>query len=130
MEGAAELSKKIESIRPHTGRVFKRTADSGWGELNIKANSKYDALVQVSGIGGEILFYVRKGETAKLNIADGLYTISYCLIDTWYGEEDGLAKEKSDFTTMKNGFMDWVSFSTEYSGNQVQYSVITGTIPE
>ena len=132
-----EQSKCVEKLRPQNGKILKNTINGGWCQLKVVARKDKDALIKVECLyisedftTGEMLFYVRKGESATVSLADGLYRISYKNGTTWYGLEDQFGTT-GDFVGFSNGLLgEFVSFTTEYSGNEVRYSVVTATIPE
>ncbi len=118
-EALDHLNEKIRSNEPYNGKIMRATANSGYGELEIK-NGGSNALIKLESISEPdtyyLEFYVRENETVTVNVRDGRYRLKYATGKTWYSEKElfgsGTAYTKADTV---------VSFETTYSGSYVNY---------
>lgn len=114
-----KLEAVIEKLRPQNAAVLGGNCKGGYCRIVVQSGSE-DALIKLENIDNAsqyLLFYVRAGETAALNVRDGSYTLKYATGFTWYGLEEyfGERTKYSEAQTV-------VVFKTTYEGNYVHYT--------
>lgn len=114
-----KLEAVIEKLRPQNAAVLGGNCKGGYCRIVVQSGSE-DALIKLENIDNAsqyLLFYVRAGETATLNVRDGSYTLKYATGFTWYGLEEyfGERTKYSEAQTV-------VVFKTTYEGNYVHYT--------
>ena len=114
------LNSKIDAHEPYNGQIIRATANSGYCEFTIK-NGDDAALVKLEDVFEPdqyyIEVYVREGETATVNVKDGVYRLKYATGERWYSDKElfgsKTAYAKADTT---------ISFATSYEDNHVYYN--------
>ncbi len=122
----SELDGWLAYIQPGNGEILADTTGSGYGELTVIAGSTpiYLRVEKVNDPSSYIAFYVRAdSQTTISSVQDGTYNVFYATGDTWYGESELFGSETSAYQTD-----DTISFTTTYSGNYIEYSIVTLTL--
>ena len=122
----SELDGWLAYIQPGNGEILADTTGSGYGELTVIAGSTpiYIRVEKVNDPSSYIAFYVRAdSQTTISSVQDGTYNVFYATGDTWYGESELFGSETSAYQTD-----DTISFTTTYSGNYIEYSIVTLTL--
>ena len=128
-ETVADLQKKLQqrldSKRPHNGKVFTNTAGWGYGEFLVQAGQR-DAYIKLENRDDPskyVLFFVRAGEEAKVNVKDGHYIAKYATGEQWF-DQDVLFGRDTAYTLAE----DTMDFTTSTEGGYVYYQTITITL--
>ena len=122
----SELDGWLAYIQPGNGEILADTTGSGYGELTVIAGSTpiYIRVEKVNDPSSYIAFYVRAdSQTTISSVQDGTYNVFYATGDTWYGESELFGSETSAYQTD-----DTISFTTTYSSNYIEYSIVTLTL--
>ena len=131
-EGGTELQARIdaelEAIRPANGEVLTNQGYvvGGYCRFTVDADSTHDALVKLERVDDPskyVMFYVRAGESASVNIQPGTYYAKYCTGFRWYGEEIRFG----DFSSYIQAD-DTMQFSVSYDDDYVYYTTIRITL--
>lgn len=130
----APYLRELEPLQPEHGSIFHNTLDTGHGEFIVKAGSDEDALVKLESASDPecyILFYVRKGQTMTLNVADGSYIVKYTCGEAWLGDQH-MFGPNAGFTQAEETF-DFVTTSDDlyiyYTSISITlYTVIGGDL--
>lgn len=117
-EVLTSIQTKLKNTRPTTGLSIGDTA--GWGQCYFEITAaETDVCVKIKELWDPDKYkmvYIRAGDTTKIYIEDGTYTVSWATGDYWFGE-DHLFGDNTKYMHI-NGTMD---FSTTYEGNWVHY---------
>ncbi len=120
-----QLNETLIKNEPNNGKVFDSSAQGGYGQLKIESGAS-PLFIKVENTEDPskcVSFYVRADSTATVNVRDGTYTVKYASGKQWYGEEhyfgSGTYYKKAD---------DILEFSTRYTGDYVEYNVVTLTL--
>lgn len=107
----------ITKARPRSGAVIEGNAKWGYCYFNITAKDQ-DVCFKFQDTSNPTKFkmvFVRAGETTKVNLEDGTYSIKYTTGTYWYGKDhlfgdDGkfYGKGTADFETTRSG--SWVYY--------------------
>lgn len=113
-----KIDRAIESARPNTGSEIESKINWGRCYFSVSAGDQ-DACVKVVNAYDSSkykLVYVRAGQSTKIYVEDGSYTVKWAYGDRWY-------KIKNMFgeNTVYKSYNGTVDFSTRYSGGMVYY---------
>lgn len=128
-----ELREKIEKAlsqqRPQNGKTFTNTVNWGYGEFTVSASS-HDACIKLENVtdpSKNILFYVRAGEDATVNVKDGRYIVKYTSGEYWFGQDSMFGKHAS-FARAED-ILEFTTTSTQYTVISITlYTVYNGNL--
>lgn len=107
----------ITKARPRSGAAIDGRVNWGYCYFNITAKDKDVCFkfVNTKDASKYKMVFVRAGETAKVNLENGTYSIKYTTGTYWFGKEhlfgdDGayFGKGTADFTTSRSG--NWIYY--------------------
>ena len=118
----ASLDRTLAGLRPANGSAIQRTIAWGHGEFEVTAGDQDLCFKLVSKEDSQkcAVVFVRKNETAKINVADGSYVFKYTQGDNWFGN-DKMFGSDAKYAIVN----DDVEYSTTYSGSWVYYSTMS-----
>ena len=81
---------------PSNGHIFSGSS-SGSSEIKVTASSSESVWVKVYTSSGklQVSFFVRKGQSASVEVPSGTYAVHFACGTTWYGTTDKFGKNTS-----------------------------------
>lgn len=114
------VTRSLNSTRPSNSASIDGYLSWGQCYFNITAPDQ-DICLKIQNTSDSTkykLVYIRAGQTAKINVADGTYVLKWVTGEYWYGKEHMFGDEgqyKSLYT---------VTFTTTRSGNWIHYQYL------
>lgn len=113
-----KIHTRLKSNRPGSGTVIKGSLNWGQCYFDVTTADK-DICLKIEKEEDPAKFkmvYLRAGETKRINVEDGVYTIKWAYGEYWY-EKDHLFGDETQYKQMRGN----VTFTTTYKGGWVYF---------
>lgn len=115
-EYTAQQNQLKPAARPTTGTLL-RGVGRGESQITVTSSTYEDCVVMLKDTNGTVrlAFYVRAGETAKVNAPKDYLYVYFASGDVWYGYGEGKMFGEDTVYSMDDERLDFVQYTWEYT---------------